>query len=145
MESTTPSPADTPADATAPQRPWFSPHSRRTLALACLLTALWMGVQQRAELLGRPDPPVAILLRFGIAIAYLEWMFTDARLRGEPFSGGGKLAMACVAPISVPCYILWTRRWRGLFVGFATVLALYAAAIAGGVIAVLVWGGPFFE
>ena len=145
MESMPALPAETAAHGAAPRRPWISPHSRRSLAISCLLTALYMVVQQRAALLGRPDPPLATLLRSGVAITYLEWLFTDARLRGSPFSGGGKLAMAFIAPISVPCYVLWTRRFRGLFVSAIALAALCAAGIVGGLAARALVGVPLVE
>jgi hypothetical protein len=69
-------------------------------------------------------------------------MRTDARLCGKPFSSGGLLAVFVFQAIALPVYIVWTRRWWGLFVIVVSVLAVVAAGFAGEAIYRLTIGLP---
>ena len=121
---------------------WMSPHSRRYLAVLCVLMTVTTAINFRAELLGTPAPSLVALLQFSMGLPQLMWMRADARLRGSPIPGGGLLAAAVLLPIAVPSYILWTRRWWGLVVIGVSLVAVLAAAIVGVVAVYLAMGVP---
>ena len=129
---------NTEAEVTQPQNgsplrnTWrISPHSRRYLAVLCVLMAVMLALRHRAELLGEPEPLLVTLLQLSNAVIVLMWMRADARLRGSPIPGGGILAVAVLLPVAVPGYILWTRRWWGLVAIIVSLIAVLAAAIVG--------------
>lgn len=140
---------NTEAEAPQPQNgsplrnTWrISPHSRRYLAVLCVLMAVMMALRHRAELLGLPEPVLVTLLRFSNAVTTLMWMRADARLRGSPVPGGGMLASAVLLPIALPGYILWTRRGWGVVAIILSLFAILAAAIVGESAARLALGVP---
>ena len=113
------------------KRRWMSPHSRRYLAVLCVVVAVSMALRHRAELLGEPEPLIVTLLQFSSALIILMWLRADARLRGSPLPGGGLLAVAVLLPVAVPSYIIWTRRLWGLVAIILSLAAILAAAIVG--------------
>lgn len=136
METTPASSATELSNGTQPEhhrqkRPWIAPHSLWALTEVCLLSAVIDAVDYRAALFGLPPPRIGRLLLFILSMACLMWMRADARLYGKPFSSGGLLAAFVFQPIALPAYIVWTRRWWGLFVIVVSVLAVLAAGLAG--------------
>jgi len=117
-------------------------HSRRYLAAICCMAAATAALQHRAELLGLLQSPAVTLLKLGTGVLMLMWMRTDSRLRGAPIPGGGLLLAGVFPPLTVPAYILWTRRWKGLFTLIVALLAILMAVIIGQSAARLALGLP---
>jgi hypothetical protein len=145
---TTPAPSateflnGTPPEQHRQKRPWIAPHSLWALAEVCLLSAVIDVVDYRAALFGLQPPRIGRIMLFIMSMACLMWMRTDARLCGRPFSSGGLLAAFVFQAIAFPAYIVWTRRWWGLFVIVVSVLAVLAAGFAGEAIYRLAIGLP---
>jgi hypothetical protein len=147
METTPTSSVTELSNATPPEQHqhkklWISRHSLWAFAEVCLLSAVIDVVDYRAALFGLPPPRVGKILLFILSMACLMWMRTDARLWGRPFSSGGLFAAFVFQPIALPAYIVWTRRWWGLFVIVVSVLAVLAAGFAGEAIYRLAIGLP---
>ena len=119
-----------------------SAHSRRYLAALCFMAAATAALQHRAELLGLLQSPAVTLLQFGSCVVMLMWMRADSRLRGSPIPGGGLLLAGACPPLTVPAYILWTRRLQGLLTLAVAVLAILVGVIVGQAAARLAAGLP---
>ena len=132
---------DTPAGRIEKAR-HGSAHSRRYLAALCLTTVAAAALHHRAEILDLPQSLAMTLLQCGTCVIALMWMRDDARLRGSPIPGGGLLLAGTFLPLTVPTYILWTRRWKGLLVLVVVLLAILAAGIVGQSTARLALGLP---
>jgi hypothetical protein len=60
------------------------------------------------------DSALGFLGSLVIAISLGGWAVTDARRRGRPIVSGAKFFFFIFAVFVVPCYVIWTRGWRGL-------------------------------
>jgi hypothetical protein len=93
-------------------------HSRLLLTFYYLLAELW-GIRS----IWYWEPSVLdFVVPSALAVALGWWAVVDAKRRGRPIPMFAQSWFVLLAPILVPAYLVWSRRWRG--VGY---LALHAA------------------
>jgi hypothetical protein len=101
-----------------------------------LLTVAMVVVQTAYAMLGVPPSDLAVELA-GLALVFfiLLWIMADARQRRKVPCFDFGLFLAVAFPVSIVCYVLWTRGFRGLIV-LGAFLALYLIPWLG---ALMVW------
>jgi len=85
------------------------------------------------------SPVVEIVFVWGIATSVAMWTVLDARARRcTPCFDFGTFVLFTWF-ITVPCYLIATRSWRGLLIVFTTIFTMFVAAI--GVVLAFVLAG----
>ncbi|MBI1367190.1 MAG: hypothetical protein GC162_00905 [Planctomycetes bacterium] len=79
---------------------------------------------------GDASAPIDLLFRLSISIIIVLACAADARRLHLPLRRIVRIIMLFTWPLTVPIYLIWSRRWRGLLWLALWSLSLTAAALA---------------
>jgi hypothetical protein len=85
-------------------------HTYCFLLAFCILAVIW-GVRNVYH--DKPSP-IDLLVPVAMAFCMGTWSVLDARRRRNPIPRSAQAWFFLLAGVVVPCYIVWSRGWRGL-------------------------------
>jgi hypothetical protein len=89
--------------------------------------AVFLGLR---NLYGDMQSELDLLMPLGIAITLWWWAVCDSKDRGRPIPILARQWFFVGAPVLVPAYVIWSRRWRGLGLVVLHVICWYGLATA---------------
>ena len=89
----------------------------------------------------RESPALDILFSLAMGINLGLWAVTDSRLRGRPIPFNARWWFVVLGVFLVPCYVVWSRGWRGLGWVIANGIAWTVLATAATLATWLLFGG----
>ncbi|HUY90075.1 MAG TPA: hypothetical protein VMV10_15165 [Pirellulales bacterium] len=101
--------------------------------LGFYLLAIASGIR---EIRYRQESALDLLVPFSMALWLSLWALADSKQRGRPILWSLRCWFFLLAVIVVPCYVIWTRGWRGLGLVAAntiawTILSVVTTVIGG--------------
>ena len=79
----------------------------------------------RAGIYGDVETGIDLLLGMAIAFSVVIACIVDARLLGQKMHNLVGFVMLFTWPVSVPIYLIWTRKLKGLFISLGLAVGLF--------------------
>jgi hypothetical protein len=90
----------------------------------------------------RPESALDLLVPFSMALFLSLWALADSKRRGGPILWSLRCWFFLFAVFIVPCYVVWTRGWRGLGLVVANAFAWIILSVVTMAIGGLLIFGP---